>query len=910
MVRILLLISLFASLSSSLVSAQDTEFILKGYVSDTNGEPLINATIHTQINRYAVTDTTGFYQINIPQEDVPSYLELRVRYVAKSTYRKTIPIPDYAQEIRHDVVLESLDLYMDDLTVTAELSDERASNTTYVIDRMAIEQSQAYSLANLLQLVPGQTIMNPNLQSAKTITFRSAAEGTPQLNNAFGISLYLNGQSINNNTNMQSLNPIANGGYRTFGGSRSETGEYGEGMTAGGGFDLRQLPVGNIEKVEVVQGVASAEYGDISEGGIFIETTAGRSPWNVTFRRSGGETSLGIDKGVQLHPKHALNVSADYLYSNADPRDRVKTYNRLSGSILWTGFFGQDRQVRNTLSMSYGQNLDDFKTDPDLGPTEITYYQNKRFSISNRIRIQANRFLFDNLSYSVSANLGKSESFLDEFINPGVKPVIDAMEEGVHEGTYHPASYRSQRQILGKPVSLGSRLNFNRGFFLDNWEFILSYGGNINFDANYGKGRVFDPLRPVPQNRAVSRPISYKEMQPESLTGGVYIESKIDGEIGGRRLISTVGVRGDIMHGYQTISPRINTRFELAHDFFLTGAFGIHTKAPGLIHLYPGPEYEDYSLLNSYTGFLKESIHLVYTRISREISEDLEPMKSYRSELGFAWNKERFRWSTTVFLNISDNGIATETRPEFLDLPIYEIVERNQDEKPIVRDTGEKRRVVYEQGYFTNSLYSRSMGIEISASIPKIEALQTSFRLNVSYVNSYYFNQDRNFELPGDDTQPTEEIWSGVYPPNKSQGGEAKALLTSTHHISELGLLLSIRSEAFLYNYSKTLANSNRAIAYVNNEAEIIPIDESEINDPRFDILDKTPEEGDFNQNPSFVYFNFHANISKNISRSVRLSFYANNFLNIRPEVFNSEGLRTDIYNQPPYFGMELRLTL
>ena len=87
-------------------------------------------------------------------------------------------------------------------------------------------------------------------------------------------------------------------------------------------------------------------------------------------------------------------------------------------------------------------------------------------------------------------------------------------------------------------------------------------------------------------------------------------------------------------------------------------------------------------------------------------------------------------------------------------------------------------------------------------------------------------------------------------------------------------------------------------------------IPEDEVDDPKYDKLDRVPTDGTFRRNPEFVYFNFHANVSKNIGESVRLSFFANNFLNIRPEAFNSEGERTGVLNQPPYFGMELRLTL
>lgn len=894
-----------------LSQGQNQNFVLDGYVLDTDDEPLIQATIQTEDGKYAVTDSTGYYRLEFSTKELPSKIELTVQYVAKETFRDQIKISQDTSRLRYDIVMENLDLYMDEITVSAEPTSDRVSNSTYVIDRMAIEQSQAYTLGNLLQLIPGQTIMNPQLQGAQSINFRSDLSSNYSLNNAFGIGIYLNGQELNNNANMQSLNPLSNyGRYGTFGQSRFNSQSYNSGDSPGGGFDLRELPVGDIEKVEVVQGVASAEYGDISSGGIFIETSAGKSPLNATMRRSGGELGLSLNKGFQIHPQHFINGSIDYLYSNADPRDRVKSFNRISSSLLWTSYYGESRNIRNTLSVSLRSNLDDFKVDPDIGNVERTYYQNRRISLSNRLRIQSDLKLFSNLSFSVSGSWSESISHLDEYVNPGVRPVIDGKTEGVQEGTYHPSNYRSERRVLGEPVSLSSRITLSRDFDLDEWKISLSYGGNASFDANYGQGRVFDPLRPVPLNVSGSeRPISYRELKPEVLQGGAFIESRINGEVAGKKTVNSFGVRSDIQHGYLTVSPRLNSRFHISDNFSLTAAYGLQVKSPGLIHLYPGPDYEDYTLLNSYTGNLNESINLVYTRISQNVSENVKPMRSFRSEAGFEWTPDKIRVSATVFRNISRDGITVEQRPEYLDLPIYEIVDRPQGEKPTYEDTGDVQRVLYSQGYVTNALYSRNWGVELSARTSKIQRIQTSFSLNVSYTGSYYFNQSENINLSRD-PQPEEEIWYGIYPPNKSRSGKARALLTSTHHVSDLGLLLTLRSEAFLYNFSEVLESSNRPVAYVNNELDIVRISETELSDSRFDVLDRAPVDGNFTRSPSFVYFNFHVNVSKNIGENVRLSFFANNFLNIRPEVVNSEGRVTGVLNQSPYFGMELRLNL
>lgn len=377
-------------------------FVIEGHVTDTNEQPLIQATLHVQaLDAYAVTDENGQYQIELDGLPADRTVEINVRYVGMRSETRIVSFPDDSTRVTEHVVMQPRDLYMSEVTVTAERGGNRASNSTYRIGREAIEQSQASSLGELLQLIPGQRVQNAPLQSAQTINFRSqfAAEAGADepfsRNNAFGIGIYVNDQPLNNNANMQGLNPISSSagsgatgrGFEALGGTnRFNENTYDEGETPGGGFDLREIPVGNIEEVEVVQGVSSAKYGDITEGAIHVETVAGRSPLNLNLRHTGGNTNVSADRGFRLSNSHALNVSADYLYSNADPRDRIKSYNRIGGSLLWTGYFGTRNRIQNTMRVSYRTTLDDFQVDPDLGTAKRVYYRNRRFSASNRLR--------------------------------------------------------------------------------------------------------------------------------------------------------------------------------------------------------------------------------------------------------------------------------------------------------------------------------------------------------------------------------------------------------------------------------------------------------------------------------------------------------------------------------------------
>lgn len=903
-------------------------FVIEGRVTDADDQPLIQATLQVQaLDAYAVTDEDGKYRIQLDALPPSRSVAMSVRYVGMQSETRTVSFPEGQTRITEDVVLQARNLYLSEITVTAERGGDRASNSTYRIGREAIEQSQASSLGELLQLIPGQRVQNAPLQSAQTINFRAqldAGAGESDAysrNNAFGIGIYVNDQKLNNNANMQALNPISSNagsgatgrGFDALGGTnRFNENTYDEGQTPGGGFDLREIPVGNIEEVEVVQGISSAKYGDITEGAIHVETVAGRSPWNLNLRHTGGNTNVSADKGFRLSNSHALNVSADYLYSNADPRDRIKSYNRVGGSLLWTGYFGPRNRIQNTLRVSYRTTLDDFQVDPDLGTAKRVYYRNRRFSVSNRLRIGQDTPLFDRITLNAGVTAGSSVSHQDRFVNPGVQPVTGSKDEGAHTGTYHPANYRTTREIRGQPLSVNLRLDIDRSFAYGEWSHTVAYGATSSLEANYGEGRVLNPLRPLTFSggSGAERPESYQEMEPQLWQTGGYVENSVEGPLWGRTLRASLGMRADVQNQRANYSPRLNVRYDVSDALSVNGGYGIQVKAPGLIHLYPGTDYQDYPLLNYYTGSLRESVYKVYTRTRTNLSEGLGPMTSYRREIGAAYEENSFDIGATLFYNTTKDGFSTRVEPDILELPEYEVTGFDDDGRPQVTETGTDR-VLTTQGFVTNALLTRNWGVELTGSTRRIETIQTSFNFSVAFYNSYYFNDTENIDLTRrGQVQPSDDILYGIYPPSERRSGRINALLTSTHHFSELGFILNLKSEAFLYNYSKRLASSNRPLAYINGDLERVAIDRGERDAPRFDVLDRDPVEGSFNRDPSFVYFNFHLNLSKELGDAARLSFFANNFLNIRPEATSADGQSVRTLNEPPYFGMSLSLTL
>ena len=79
------------------------------------------------------------------------------------------------------------------------------------------------------------------------------------------------------------------------------------------GVGTRSISVENIEKVEVITGVPSAEYGDLNSGMVKVTTKKGRTPVNVVFSVNPRTYEASASKGFDLGGKKGiLNVSGEW----------------------------------------------------------------------------------------------------------------------------------------------------------------------------------------------------------------------------------------------------------------------------------------------------------------------------------------------------------------------------------------------------------------------------------------------------------------------------------------------------------------------------------------------------------------------------------------------------------------------
>ncbi|MET0394339.1 MAG: TonB-dependent receptor, partial [Chitinophagaceae bacterium] len=798
-----------------------------------------------------------------------------------------------------------------------------------------------FSIANVLNYLPGQTILKPtvSVQGVQGINLRSAtsaatlsAAGSAQasgvmdaqnLNERFGLTVMVDGVALSNNANMQgsntsfmgmfSANNITNPDaivpdrsqrngtlYSNYGGDN--------GLLANTGIDLRTISADNVERVEVISGVASARYGDYTTGIINIDRQAGVSPLRISLQHAGGSVSSGISKGLRLGAQGGnLNLSFDYLHSNDDPRDKLKAYERIGGGLIWTWQQRKATHFKNTLSIDYRNTLDRTRLDPDEGNQRMARFSNKSFNVSNRSNwIVKKPWLYD-IELRASYGVAESESYDQWFLNTSsVIKIAEATETSTYEGRYGPGYYLAFHHIKGKPVNASVRLETNSIFRLaKNNTYKLTWGIEYRYSANKGPGVLNDPEKPRfdDQGYKNDRPLSFNRLSTIS-NKGIYLENVFITRLFHRTFRANAGVRGDWQNGFFTAAPRLNAGWNLLKNLTFNIAYGIATKAPGLSQLYPGNVYFDIPLLELYSSTNPEhQLYLVHTEVVKQEKLSLKPYSSYTFETGFSWNGKFLKGSVFYTNRIMRNGFATNTTlvPVTVDNYAYATPVAGQPINYYKDGTQETFYLTYSG--LRNGLYSRSNSWEIALRTAPIQSLRTSFDINTAVYSTYYRNKSDAPDL-GSGGQVTidytKDAVFGIFNLQDSRSLTVKSTVFTNTHVPALRMTIGFTGEIFWVAKTTTLARSVYPHGYYTKAGQAFYLSPEQAMSPAYANLLRRPVGQNTDYRPATVYPNVHLRLAKEIGDAVRISFNAFNVFNIRP--VDSEGTSSYYYNgQPSY---------
>ena len=235
LIALLLLLSIGQVLRAQGTSKTTESHIVNIVVTDKNTkESVIMANCSLDpLGSFNVTDIDG----KAVFQKVPAgTFTLKVSYVGYETYTTTLKVE---KDLTVNVQLVPTSLALKEVVVTAKQNASGAS-TSSIIGRQAIDHLQASSLADIMQLIPGKEMGNVDMTQKSNLQLRTLRNNNTS---AFGSSIVVDGV------------PISNNGLLTQGQFSS---------TAFTGTDLRQIAADNIDNVEVIRGIPSAEYGDLT----------------------------------------------------------------------------------------------------------------------------------------------------------------------------------------------------------------------------------------------------------------------------------------------------------------------------------------------------------------------------------------------------------------------------------------------------------------------------------------------------------------------------------------------------------------------------------------------------------------------------------------------------------------------
>lgn len=932
------------------VKNSNKTFNISGVVVDSVDKKPIEMAIITinELNIWSRTDENGQFTLS----GIPAGKHALKFYILG--YQEKNIIKSVDDDINDFTTqLSPSSLALKEVNVTAS---EQKFGSVSKIGSDAIEHIQAKSITDIFQLLPGQVTSNPSLATQGQVQIRELYSRTTNSqitdNSALGTVVILDGAQISNNSNMQ-----------TFSTAQAGSNISSPVSTAGKGTDIREVSADNIESVEVIKGIPSSEYGDLTTGVVIIKTKIGEQPWTVKAKIDPNTKIGSIYRGVRLpERKGIVNGGIDYAQSYDDMRYKAKGYKRLTGTLAYSNTFLNERTPLDfNIRFSYYSTIDNNKSDPQLKMDEFERSSESgyRFGVDGKWLLK--KSWITNLEYNLSADYALSKSSVKQLqvLSSGVVPCPTSYVDGIFAEEYLPGEYYAEYTNTGKPWNVFFKLKGTFTKQLDNAVNSLISGVEIKINGNSGDGLKYDVSRPPFLTLATSiRPRAYKDV-PSLKTYSFFLEDKIIKPIYSTLLTTQLGVRlTQVQPGnFFRAEPRWNTEYQILNKknnsvldkFSLNFGCGLTYKMPPLTYIVPDKAYFDDVSLNYYDT--SGSLAVVTTKTLETSNPNLKPAHSIKNELGFSIEKRPISISVTGYYEKLKDGFTFSSKPYFSAYKKFTV--EGSGKTPFLEDgqvyyyeNGEKiaashalNTTIYTYYSPMNNQVVVKKGLEYMINIAKINSLRTSFVIDGAWVYQNVYNTAPSY------SKVSSTYEGKAYPYVAVMPGRYKRIMQRLNtnirmitHIPELKMVVSLTSQIIWSEREKYRwddEKGNSLVYYYNDNGERVygegalkRMNATRYVDP-IGFLDKTGTfyqwQTDYSQNSkysamvssistSYYYLEenlppavqFNLRLTKEFSKNFTLAFMSNNFLKMNPiQKSNKTSLYTS-RNTSFYFGTEL----
>jgi outer membrane cobalamin receptor len=476
--------------------------------NNANGKSIPNANIYiVETKQGRVTNPYGFFEIDLPNG---SYT-IQITNIGFKSYSSKFEVSD--QPVELDVELESKILEFGEISVEGLFSSRLGYESVDILSGDQIKSMEKESISDVLRSLPGVDVQfaHPNGRNVN-LSIRGSSDYKPGgYNNR--VLLLLDGFPIQ--------------------------------IPSSGTPDWNSLPLESIQRIEIDNSPASAQYGHNSMGGVInlITDYKGKDK-NTILRFSGGvystaQTSIthGNKKGNWSYGVNAMTRSSEGHRFNADDKiTRLRTYLRYGDNK------GRTYRLSNILSYS------------DIGHPGFASIPSFRRSQRLSQYVQGHGF------YPIGNGISMSHSvFLNKF-----------------NTLYYDRNDTSQDKIEGKRDYDDIAVGLRSEMLVTKWARWIFMTG-MDVDWSQSQVSVFNPIYD----------------SPEQLSLGGFVQSKYS--IGNGWNFGT-GLRYDYRRSdpggnfrkriYTNYSPKVSLMYMMQGKRAFTLAYSEGFRAPSLSELY------------------------------------------------------------------------------------------------------------------------------------------------------------------------------------------------------------------------------------------------------------------------------------------------------------------------------------
>lgn len=836
-------------------------------------------------------------------------------------------------------------IHLQEVVVTAVQPD--APGTRSVIGQEAIRHIQATELSGLSQLLPGVLTRNPDLNVPAAFTIRSASYEDPT--NALGTAILVDGVRMNNNINLQQTALGAIG--KLFNSS------------ALSGFDVRSLSPSSIETVEVIRGVPSVRYGDVTSGVVLVKSRAGVQPYTAGLRFTASEKLFSLGKGWALEKNRGtIYLGADYALSNLDNRQPEQTFQRIGLQVAYVKDF-PSATFRLNFRGYHMQDKDEKGKNMLDGEYQKTVNQGLSFSMNGQWNLR--KVWITSLEYEAGLTYGYQKNRSSLYYSGTQQVTTYETEAGEHAGVFLPPNYFSDLSVEGKPLTADASLIANlRQSIYNNVYNHFSLGVKAGMEGNHGEGISFNPLAPSTEMIG-ARARSYRDI-PFVHQYAAFAEDRLTLRYGGMQTELQAGIRFNhlqvkSLHYTPTVEPRFNLRQVLweqkeggvLNSFSIRAGWGLMRKMPVLAYLYPDKAYTDKNCFTYNDVENGRRLTVLHTFITdKTFNPQLRLPVNNKLELGvnlkikgitadIVWFRERLR-----------NGYCSVQQAEPFSYRRYAAL-TDKGEHPELTAEG-----VMNNGellpYTTNTTFSlymrpengveqRKEGVEYTIDLGRWKSLRSSFLVSGSYIKVREKDHALSAYYPQVELNGKPYPYVGIYEATGLLSNLWTRQLCSSRfqcitQVPRIGLITTLTLQAVWmdkqrrgmesdYDNPVYLADENghrmdgnpmtdtehrkrlNPVYYLDEEGTRHRFTPEMATDKRFaDLVMDAGTLTAFQEDSFGAYFLLNLRVTKRIGNHVSVAFCANNLTRANPKRWTQSTQQYSLLNPDLYYGAEINI--